>query len=163
MTTTQTHRTRIDLPSQTRERMITLLNQQLADALDLYSQAKQAHWNVKGAHFYQLHELFDTLAETLEAHIDLIAERATALGGTAMGTLRQATAASRLPEYPLEAVTGLQHVEALAERYASCAATTRAAIDSATDAGDMDTADLFTEVSRAVDKHLWFLEAHLQE
>lgn len=155
--------TRIDLPSGTREKMVALLNQQLADTFDLYSQTKHAHWNVKGAQFYPLHELFDKLAEILAGFVDLIAERATALGGMAMGTARMAAGASRLPESPLDAVDSLPCVEALATRYASLAATMRGAIDTAAKQGDMDTSDLFTEVSRGVDKALWFLEAHLQE
>jgi starvation-inducible DNA-binding protein len=162
MTTPKTFKTSIDIASQTRAKLIGLLNQQLAGTTDLYSQTKQAHWNVKGAQFYPLHELFDKLAAELLAYTDLIAERATALGGTALGTVRLAAAASRLPEYPAEAIDSLPAVEALAARYAGLAATTRTAIDIASSAGDQDTADLFTEVSRGLDKSLWFLEAHLQ-
>jgi starvation-inducible DNA-binding protein len=154
--------TRIDLPPDKREQLVALLNQQLADTFDLYSQTKQAHWNVKGAQFYQLHELFDELAAQVLEYVDLIAERATALGGMALGTARMAAANSRLDEYPVEAVDSLAHVEALAERYAGYAATTRAAIDTAAECGDQSTADLLTEVSRGADKSLWFLEAHLQ-
>src|SRR5262245_50512304 len=121
--------TRIDLPADKRAQLIELLNQQLADTFDLYSQTKQAHWNVKGSDFYQLHELFDDLAEPLPKFADEIAERATALGGVALGTTRMAAANSRLDEYPAVVVDGLQHVKALAERYARYAATTRAAID----------------------------------
>src|SRR5262245_54342657 len=98
--------TKNDLALDAREMAISPLNQQLADTFDLFGQTKQAHWNVKGMHFYQLHELFDTLAETLEEYTDLIAERATALGGTALGTVRMSATASRLPEYPLDAVEG---------------------------------------------------------
>jgi starvation-inducible DNA-binding protein len=162
MTKARTFKTRIDLPADGREKLIALLNQQLADTFDLYGQAKQAHWNVKGPQFHQLHELFDDLAEHLQEYVDLIAERATALGGTALGTVRMAAAASRLTEYPLDAGGSMQHVEALAERFAALAASTRSAIDAAADLGDADSADLFTEVSRGLDKSLWFLEAHLQ-
>lgn len=162
MTTARTFKTRIDLPADRREKLIALLNQQLADTFDLYSQSKQAHWNVKGPQFHQLHELFDDLAEELQGYTDLIAERATALGGTALGTVRMSAEASRLNEYPLDAGGSMQHVEALAERFAALAATMCAAIDAAEDLGDADTADLFTEVSRGLDKSLWFLEAHLQ-
>jgi starvation-inducible DNA-binding protein len=102
------------------------------------------------------------LAGEVEAYVDLIAERVTTLGGTALGTARQAAAASRLPEYPPDVADSLPSVEALAVRYANLAATTRAAIDLAATQGDADTADLFTEVSRGLDKGLWFLEAHLQ-
>ena len=155
--------TRIDLPSDKRAALVALLNQQLADTLDLYTQTKQAHWNVKGPEFYQLHELFDDLAAPLPEFIDTIAERATALGGMALGTARMSAANSRLDEYPTDLTEGLQHVEALAERYANYAATTRAAIDTAMEEyGDQSTADLFIDISRAVDKALWFLEAHLQ-
>lgn len=159
----RTFKTRLDLPQDKREKLVALLNQQLADTFDLFGHTKQAHWNVKGPQFHQLHGLFDDLAEQMLGYVDLIAERATALGGTALGTVRMATAASRLTEYPLEAVNGTQHVEALAQRFAALAATTRAAIGSAETLEDADTADLFTEVSRGLDKGLWFLEAHLQD
>jgi starvation-inducible DNA-binding protein len=142
--------------------MIVLLNQQLADTFDLYSQTKQAHWNVKGAQFFQLHELFDKLAATLEDFVDLIAERITAMGGAAMGTVRMASSVSQLPEYPAGVAESKPVIDALAKRYASLAATTRAAIDTAEQLGDMDTSDLFIDLSRELDKELWFLEAHLQ-
>lgn len=156
-----TFKTSIDLPAKTRESVIVLLNQQLADTFDLLSQIKQAHWNVKGMNFIALHKLFDELVDTLEDQVDEIAERVTALGGLAMGTARMAAANSTLPEFP--AVTAGEDVlKALVERYAALAKSTRAAIDTADKAGDADTADLFTGVSRDLDKHLWFLEAHLQ-
>ena len=158
----KTHSTSIDLNRETRSQMITLLNQQLADTFDLYSQTKQAHWNVKGAQFFQLHELYDKLAADLLAHVDTIAERATTLGGTALGTLRMAAQATRLADYPADAVASTVSLETLVERYAQLAASTRVAIDEADEAGDADTADLFTGVSRDLDKSLWFLEAHLQ-
>jgi len=156
------HKTSIDLNSETREQVVALLNQQLADTFDLYSQTKQAHWNVKGMQFMQLHELFDQLAGDLLPHVDEIAERVTSLGGTAMGTARMAGGTSRLPEYSAETIGGRESVEALVTRYAALAASTRAAIEAADELGDADTADLFTSVSRGLDKSLWFLEAHLQ-
>jgi starvation-inducible DNA-binding protein len=155
MSSSQTFATRIDLPEPVREKVIGLLNQQLADSFDLFSQIKQAHWNVKGPQFIALHELFDKLAEDVEESVDMIAERATALGGTALGTARMAAGASRLPEYPADAFPGPKAITALAR-------STRAGIDLAANAGDADTADVFTEVSRSLDKNLWFLEAHLQ-
>jgi starvation-inducible DNA-binding protein len=161
--TKKTFPTRIDLAAEVRGPMIALLNQQLAGTFDLYSQTKQAHWNVKGAQFYALHELFDKLAEELEGYVDLIAERATALGGQAQGTVRLSAANSQLVEFPPEVTDSLPTVEALAERYAALAACTRKAIEAADSQGDADTTDLFTEVSRGLDKALWFLEAHLQE
>jgi starvation-inducible DNA-binding protein len=151
-----------DLDQGTREQVIQLLNQQLADTFDLFSQTKQAHWNVKGPQFYQLHLLYDTLAEGLQGYVDEIAERATALGGVATGTARMAAGSSRLPEYPAEATESMESVRCLVDRYANLAASTREAIDTADEAGDADTADLFTEISRDLDKWLWFLEAHLQ-
>ncbi|TLY50943.1 MAG: DNA starvation/stationary phase protection protein Dps [Gammaproteobacteria bacterium] len=154
--------TRNDLDARLRERMIGLLNPQLADTMDLYTQVKQAHWNVKGPHFIALHELYDKLAEELEDPIDDIAERVTALGGVARGTARIAAGESRLPELPLASLDGLKLTALLADRYAALAKSTRAAIESADHAGDADTADLFTGISRGLDKALWFLEAHLQ-
>lgn len=154
--------TRIDLPENTRSEIIELLNQTLAATLDLKTQVKQAHWNVKGLDFYQLHELFDEMAGELEEYTDLIAERVTALGGAAMGTARIAAANSILPEYPFTILDGKDHIVALADRYAPYAKHLRENIDKTDDLGDADTADLYTEVSRSIDKRLWFLEAHLQ-
>ncbi len=161
-TTLKEFDSRNDIPHRTRETMMTLLNQQLADTFDLYSQTKQAHWNVKGLQFYQLHLLFDELAESIFEYIDMLAERITALGGYAKGTARMAGGASRLAEFPTELVEGRQLVAVLAERWAQYGATTRAAIDTAAEDGDQSTSDLFIEISRTVDKQLWFLEAHLQ-
>lgn len=158
----KTYTTSIDLDAETRAQIVALLNQQLADTFDLYSQTKQAHWNVKGAQFFQLHELYDKLAAELIDHVDTIAERATALGGTALGTLQMAAKATRLGDYPEDAVASQVTLQTLAERFANLAATTRTAIEDADKLGDADTADIFTGVSRALDKSLWFLEAHLQ-
>jgi starvation-inducible DNA-binding protein len=158
---TNFYQTRIDLAFEVRSEVAKLLNQTLAATLDLKTQVKQAHWNVKGMNFYQLHELFDAMATELEGYVDLVAERVTTLAGTAMGTARIAAANSILPEYPLDAVDGVEHVTALAERYALYAKHLRAAIDQTGELGDADTADLYTEVSRDIDKRLWFLEAHL--
>jgi starvation-inducible DNA-binding protein len=158
----RTFETAVGLPAATRVAMIELLNQELADTTDLYSQTKQAHWNVKGIHFYQLHLLFDQLAEKRQGEADELAERATELGGYALGTVRMAAASSRLPEIPTDINAGDDYVRALVERYGIHANSMRAAIDEADEAGDKDTADLFTEISRELDKDLWFLQAHLQ-
>jgi starvation-inducible DNA-binding protein len=160
--TRQTFETRIDIPEDAREKLVALLNARLADTFDLYSQLKQAHWNVKGSDFIQLHLLYDQVAESVLEHVDEIAERATALGGLALGTARLAAETSSLDEYPLDAVDGMDTVAAIADRLAAYGAAVRAAIDTSTEHGDLDTADLFTEVSRGIDKHLWFVEAHLQ-
>lgn len=154
--------TKNDLSPEIRQQMIDLLNQLLADTFDLYSQTKQAHWNVKGTDFYQLHLLFDSLAGGVLEFVDTIAERATSLGGVALGTARMAADNSSLKEYPVDAVDGRSHVEAVAARFAAVANSTRAAIEKADDAGDATTADLFTQLSRELDKNLWFIEAHLQ-
>jgi starvation-inducible DNA-binding protein len=162
MTTPLTFATRIDLLEHDRHPVIELLNARLADTADLYSQLKQAHWNVKGPDFFQLHLLFDQLAAEIFPFIDLIAERATALGGTALGTVRMAATHSTLPEYPQDAKVGPAHLKALIDRYALLAATVRKAIDAAGEHHDLSTADVFTEISRVIDKQLWFLEAHAQ-
>jgi starvation-inducible DNA-binding protein len=154
--------TRNDLPVDTRSSLITLLNQHLADATDLQSQLRYAHWNVKGPQFISLHELFGKLADGLDEAIDDIAERATALGGVAYGTIRQAGVQSRLTEFPEDTFAGLQIVEVLAQRFATFAKNVRSAIDQAANMGDADTADLLTGLSRDLDKALWFLESHSQ-
>jgi starvation-inducible DNA-binding protein len=154
--------TRHDLDTDTRQSVVAELNQTLAETTDLQTQVKHAHWNVKGPQFRPLHELFDEQATILAEHADIIAERATALGGHARGTARLAAEASRLPEFPADTVDGMACVEVLADRFALHGEHLREAIETAEAAGDLDTADLYTELSRAIDKQLWFLEAHRQ-
>jgi len=161
-TTTRHFPTHIDIPADKREPLVELLNHSVATTFDLMSQTKQAHWNVKGKDFYQLHLLFDEIAEELSGFVDLIAERVTSLGGYALGTARMAAENSTIPEYPIEATSGMEHVAALVDRFARYAAHLREGIDEAGRLGDQATADLYTEVVRAADKRLWFLEAHLQ-
>jgi starvation-inducible DNA-binding protein len=154
--------TKNDLPEQTRTRIIELLNARLADAIDLQTQMKQAHWNVKGPSFIALHELFDKINEDVEDYVDLVAERVVQLGGTALGTARSVAQRSQQKEYPLNIANGRDHVEAVSSALATFGKAARSAIDASDELRDKDTADIFTEVSRGVDKWLWFVEAHLQ-
>ena len=154
--------TRNDMKAALRGQMVDLLNVSLAELIDLGLQLKQAHWNVKGPNFIGLHELFDELTDSAHELADTVAERATALGGTALGTVQNVAEASELTPYPIKLKGGAQHVKALSMAFANCGARTRKAIDTAAKAGDAATADVFTEVTRTLDKHLWFVEAHTQ-
>ena len=156
------HPTRIDIPGNMRSAMVELLNARLADAVDLSSQMKQAHWNVKGPSFIALHELFDAVHAAMQVHVDDMAERVTALGGTARGTAAVAASASTLPEYPLDIHSGSEHVEAVSTALAAFGKLVREAIAEAEQVGDADTEDLFVGVSRDIDKNLWLVEAHAQ-
>ncbi|MFT0891614.1 DNA starvation/stationary phase protection protein Dps [Pseudochelatococcus sp. G4_1912] len=158
-----TIKTRNDLGQNVRSKSIALLNEHLAQFIDLGAQIKHAHWNVKGPHFIALHELFDDLYAHILEHTDTIAERLTALGGIAHGTVQAAAEGTKLKAYPLQITDGLEHVDYLARSFAEVAKGTRKAIATTDEAGDLATSDVFTEVTRALDKDLWFLEAHLQE
>jgi starvation-inducible DNA-binding protein len=153
--------TQNDLPENVRIKTIALLNQQLADALDLKLQSKQAHWNVQGPHFISLHQLFDEVAEVTEVFADVMAERAVQLGGVAEGTSQVVARNSRLPLYSLDLYRGSDHLWTLSNTLAHYAATARAAILAADLAGDSDTADVFTQVSRGTDALLWKVSSHL--
>lgn len=152
--------TQNDLPKSTREKIIKLCGERLADLMDLFSQAKQAHWNVKGPSFIALHELFDQVAGDVGGYVDDVAERIVQLGGIAAGTVRDAAKASSLPAYPHDILDGLAHVKALSAAIAASGKEVRAAISISDEIGDQDTADLFTGISRGLDKSLWFVEAH---
>ena len=156
------HSTKIDLPEATRVRAIEILAPRLADAIDVKLQAKQAHWNVKGPSFIALHELFDEVAGEADDWADELAERIAALGGFAEGTLQAVGRRTSLAPYSLTISEGAQHLAALSSALAHFGREIRASIDHATKLGDAGTADLFTQLSREVDKQLWFLEAHLQ-
>jgi starvation-inducible DNA-binding protein len=156
------HETKIDLAKGKREKLIGILNQSLSDLIDLKSQAKQAHWNVKGPNFIALHELFDRVATELDTHVDDLAERITTLGGVAMGTVRLSAENSSLAEYPHEISDGTAHVDALSTALSDFGKKARKNIDTTDEIGDKDTADLYTGISRNLDKLLWFVEAHNQ-
>jgi len=156
------HETENDIPQKRRVELCQLMNQRLADVLDLQLQMKQAHWNVKGPHFIGLHKLFDEIYEDVQEYVDLIAERIVQLGGIAEGTARVAAKRSRLDEYPLDIAEGSAHIEAVARALSTFGREARNTIDEADDLDDADTADMFTEISRGIDKWLWFVEAHTQ-
>jgi starvation-inducible DNA-binding protein len=156
------YRTKNDLPEATRARVVELLNARLADAIDLQTQCKQAHWNVRGPSFIALHELFDKVNEDVEEYVDLIAERAIQLGGSVQGTARTVAAKSTLSEYPLNIANGMDHVDALSSALSAFGKKAREAIDQTSEMKDADTADIFTEISRGTDKWLWMVEAHRQ-
>jgi starvation-inducible DNA-binding protein len=149
------------LPADARAELASLLNARLADGLDLHSQIKVAHWNVKGPQFPSLHPLFETFAVGLAGFNDTLAERAVTLGGRAYGTARHVAAASTLPEYPREATRDTEHVRLLAERFDRYLVGLRESRRTAEKLGDTDTVDLFTGVITAFEKHAWFLRASL--
>lgn len=154
--------TKNDMSRDLRGKMVKLLNDRLVDTIDLFNQLKQAHWNVKGPNFIAIHELFDQVAEHIEEWSDDIAERAVAMGGLVNGTSQNVASRTSLPEYDATITDGLAHIDAVTTTLSRYAQAIRKAIDVADDAGDAGTADLFTGISRAVDKDLWFVEAHLQ-
>jgi starvation-inducible DNA-binding protein len=154
--------TKNDLPAKKREGLIESLNLHLATSLDVMLQSKQAHWNVKGPQFAALHELFDKINEDFEEYSDLLAERVVQLGGYAEGTAAVVAKRTPLKQYPLSLSEGLEHVDYLSTALAAFGKTLREAIKTSGDEfGDADTADIYTEISRGVDKWLWMLEAHL--
>jgi len=159
----RTHKTQNDLKSNAKAVSIGLLNARVADGIDLALLTKQAHWNLKGRQFIAVHEMLDVFRTQLDTAVDTMAERAVQLGGTALGTTQAVASGTSLTPYPTDIYAIKDHLSALAERYAATANAVRAGIDEAAEAGDADTADILTGISRDLDKALWFLEAHLQE
>ena len=153
-------KTRNDLKSQTKITVAALLNARLADAIDLALMTKQAHWNLRGRQFIAVHEMLDGFRTGIDGHADVLAERIVQLGGVAFGTTQAVAQSSKLKAYPADLVSVEDHVAALAERYGNLANAARAAIDASGEAGDANTADIFTAFSRSLDTALWFLEAH---
>jgi len=154
--------TKNDLPEDKRIEVIGLLNQRLAEAIDLQTQCKQAHWNVKGPSFIGLHKLFDDVNEDVESYVDLIAERVVQLGGVAEGTIGAVQARSKLPDYPIGIATGLEHVAALSDALSAFGRAARITIEEMNELEDAGSADMLTDISRGIDKWLWFVEAHQQ-
>jgi starvation-inducible DNA-binding protein len=159
---TQLFSTKNDLPPATRARICDLLNRRLADCIDLQTQCKQAHWNVKGPSFIALHKLFDDINEDVEDYVDLLAERVVQLGGIAEGTIPVVSSRSSLEPYPLNLTTGEEHVDALSTALAMFGQAARSGIEEADQLGDAATMDILTEIVRGTDKWLWFVEAHQQ-
>ena len=151
-----------DLKSNTKSAMIAQLNAHLASGIDLALLTKQAHWNVKGPQFIAVHEMLDGFRTELDQHVDTVAERVVQLGGIALGTTQAVANATPLAPYPTQILRIDDHLKALIGHYGAVAKSTREGIDSASEAGDADTADILTAYSRALDKALWFLESHLE-
>jgi starvation-inducible DNA-binding protein len=156
------YKTKIDISQKVRIQMQSILQDRLSDSIDLTIQAKQAHWNVKGPNFIALHELFDKIAAECQNYADLIAERMVQLGGKADGTINKTAKDSSLPKYPTEISTGKEHIIFFSHALATYGELIRKAIGQANELNDAGTADIFTEISRGVDKNLWFVEAHIQ-
>ena len=158
--TTVMYKTHNDIDHRTRETVAALLNQSVADLFDLQGQIKHAHWNVKGTNFIALHELFDKIVDNVAEYVDLVAERAVQLGARAEGTVRTAAARSSLSQYPVDIIDSSEHVEAVSHAIAVIGEIMRGNIDRCDELGDANSADIYTEVSRGLDKDLWFVEAH---
>lgn len=156
------YKNRVALPDDVKEKVVGIMSPTLAGSLDMYSQAKYAHWNVKGVNFYQMHLVFDNVAKTIFKHIDAIAERITQLGGTADGTVRMAAALSPIAPYNVEALSGPDHVEALANSLGTYCKTLREASDNVDDAGDGPTSDFYNQLIIDAEEELYFLESHLE-
>jgi starvation-inducible DNA-binding protein len=154
--------TKNDLPENTRVEGIGLLNQRLADCIDLQLQTKQAHWNVKGPSFIALHKLFDEVNGAVSEYADLIAERIVQLGGIAEGTVGAVSTRTGLSDYPVAKLDGAEHVAALSDGLSQFGRTARMGIEEMNELEDADSADILTEISRGIDKWLWFVEAHQQ-
>ena len=150
------------IKSNTKTQMIALLNAQLADAIDLALDVKQAHWNVRGPTFIAVHELLDQVRADLDEHVDTVAERVAQLDGMALGTAEVVAATTTLTPYPTDIRKIEDHLKVLVEHFTRTAKSAREAIDTADEAGDADTADIFTAYSRTLDKNLWFLKSHLE-
>jgi starvation-inducible DNA-binding protein len=157
------YKTQNDLESNTKTTVIALLNKQLAEGIDLALLTKQAHWNLKGLQFIAIHEMIDGFRTEIDDHVDTIAERIVQLGGTALGTTQAVAKGTSLKPYPTDIHKIKDHLAELIERYGKVANSARSGIDESDEAGDADTADILTAYSRALDKALWFLEAHTQE
>lgn len=160
---THNHKTVNDLEGNAKKVAIEILNARLADMIDLSLITKQAHWNLKGPRFIAIHEMLDGFRTQLDGHVDTVAERVVQLGGTALGTSQIVAGQSTVSAYPTNIYKIEDHLAALIERYGAVANATRRAIDDTDEAGDANTADIFTAASRDLDKALWFLEAHIQE
>jgi starvation-inducible DNA-binding protein len=154
------HKTRNDIPSNSRKTVIELLNARLAEAIDLALIIKQAHWNLRGREFIAVHEMLDGFRTDVDEHVDTVAERVVQLGGTALGTSQVVAGATTLPPYPTDISAIDDHLKALGDRFGAVAKAVRAGIDAADEAGDASSADILTAFSRSLDKALWFIEAH---
>lgn len=156
------YKNRVALPDDVKQKVVEAMNVTLAASLDMYSQAKYAHWNVKGVNFYQLHLVFDAVAKTIFKQIDAIAERITQLGGTANGTVRMSAGSSPIPPYNVEALSGPDHLTALANSLGVYAKELREASDKVEDYGDGPTSDFYNQLIVDAEEELYFLESHLE-
>ena len=156
------YKNRVALPDDVKKKVVDVKKKKMAAAFDMYSQAKFAHWNVKGLNFYQLHLVFDATAKVIFKQIDPIAERITQLGGVANGTVRMAAANSPIEPYQVESITGPQHLTALANALGKYCSELRDASDKIDDLGDEPTSDFFKQLVVEAEEEMYFIESHLE-
>ncbi len=149
------------LPEKVRRKIASSLNERLVDGLDLHSQIKVAHWNIRGPLYATLHPLFETFAVSLATHNDSIAERAVTLGSSVSGTARYVAKHSALQDYPAGTTKDLDHVRLLADRIEKYLVGLRQTRDLGEKEDDVDSVDLLTSIITEFEKHVWFLRATL--
>ncbi len=157
------HKTKISIPEKKRIELIKMLNKSLASTSDLSIQMKHAHWNIKGKEFIALHKLFDEIAEEVENQVDVIAERVTSLGGTALGTVQEIVKNTNLRTFPIDIFDLEKIITHLSHNFAILGELARDHMDASEKLDDMATNDVYIDLARMLDKNLWFLEAHLQK
>lgn len=155
--------TRNDLGENAKKVSVNVLNGTLVDTIDLTNCVRMAHWTLRGSNFIGLHTMLEGFYNELFATADEVAERLVQIGGTPDGTSQLVGEKTRLPAYPQQTTASMEHVKELADRFANLAKSVREGIDATDEAGDADTADLLTGLSRDLDKKLWMLEAHLDK
>lgn len=155
-------KTKISIPEKNRIELVQMLNKTLANISDLYLQIKQMHWNIKGPEFIALHKLLDEVAERVEEHVDIVAERATSLGGIAFGTAEEIVKNSVLRKYPVALYSIEEYLEQLTHNFAIAGELVRNDIKKCEDLADYATGDVFIALTRELDKDLWLLESNLK-
>jgi len=138
-----------------------LLNKQVANWTVLYTKLHNFHWNVKGPHFFTLHQKFEELYTEAAGHIDTLAERVLSIGGKPVATLSASLQTASIAEAQGNE-SAEQMVETVVRDFAILLEETKLAMEAAEQAGDEATADMLLAIRSGLEKHVWMLEAFLQ-
>lgn len=152
----------IPLEAAKRQVSTTDLQAAVVELLELYHDAKQSHWNVRGPLYFPLHHALQEYAELCLRYTNILSERVLEIGNPVDGRVETIAQMANLPKFPGGYLSDRQVLDAMTERIYTVAKRVRGRIDSTAENGDGVTSNKFQDLSYELDKQVWQFRVHQQ-